>query len=266
MKNPKEILKSFIPTPLKQFGAEWINRRNFQRKLETATPVHVYQMGKVGSTSIYRSLKHQYSGVVLQTHDFSQQHKNPKVERLYQWTIVEAKPLKVISLTREPIGRNVSAFFQNFKRDLGIPYADSHYSIEELKALFLAKNRHEVPLTWFDRNILTNFGIDVYAAPFPENGIATYSRNNIELLVMRLEIADSEKVSAIKKFLGLDEFELQNKNIGGEKDYSATYREFSSRVKFSSDYIEQMCRSKYFNHFYSKEVIAAARERWIEKQ
>ena len=244
----------------------WMNRRNFQRKLQKATPVHVYQMGKVGSTSIYRSLSQQYPGAVLHTHSFSPNHENPNTGILRDWALVKKRPLKVISLTREPIGRNVSAFFENFERDTGTPYSASRYTIEELKAIFLANYRHDIPLTWFDRHILENFGIDVYASPFPENGIATYSRENIELLVMRLDIPDNEKVAAIKKFLGLEEFHLHNKNIGGEKDYSATYREFSSKVKFAPDYIEQMCRSKYFNHFYSKEAIEAARMKWSEER
>lgn len=49
--------------------------------------------------------------------------------------------------------------------------------------------------------------------PFPANGALTYSYKNVELIVMRTEISHEKK------------------------------------VKFSSDYIDMFCGSKYFNHF-----------------
>ncbi|MDJ0578269.1 MAG: putative capsular polysaccharide synthesis family protein [Xenococcaceae cyanobacterium MO_234.B1] len=260
-----DILKRVIPKPVKRLGRKWVDQLYFERQLRRATPVLVYQMGKVGSSSIYRSLLKQYAGVVLHSHSFSLNHEAPKIRRLFHWAIVNARPLKVISLTREPIGRNVSAFFQNFERVTGVPYAEANFSIKELKAIFLSNYKHEIPLKWFDNNILANFGIDVFSTPFPENGISTYSNNNIELLVMRLEISDNEKITAINNFLGLDRFQLHNTNIGKKKGYSKTYKAFTSKVKFSPDYIDKMCDSKYFNYFYSKEAINAARKKWSER-
>lgn len=256
------ILKRIIPKRLSSFATNWAGLLFLPKKLRRAAPVIVFQMGKVGSTSIYRSLRKHYEGVVLNIHRFFPGHHNPQVRRLYHLTVSNGRPLKVISLTREPIGRNVSAFFQNFEKDTGVPYAKANFSIEELKEIFLSNYEHELPLKWFDKNILANFGIDVFAAPFPGNGISTYSNNNIELLVMRVEIPDHEKIKAIAGFLGLDRFPLQNTNIGEEKDYSKTYIEFKRKVKFSSDYIQKMTRSKYFNHFYSKEAINEARKKW----
>ena len=119
-------------------------------------------------------------------------------------------------------------------------------------------------MIWFDESILANFGIDVFATPFPENGISTYSHKNVKLLVMRSEIGDHDKVKAIEDFLGLTRFKLQNINIGEEKDYSMTYKAFKRKVLLPSDYVTRMCESKYFNHFYSQEVIDAIRKKWSE--
>ncbi len=261
-----DILRRVIPKPVKRLGRKWVDQIYFQRKIRRASPVLVYQMGKVGSRSIYRSLLEQYAGVVLHSHGFSLNHEDPTIRRLYHWAIVNARPLNIISLTREPIGRNVSAFFENFERDTGVPYTKANFPIEELKAIFLSNYAHEIPLNWFDDNILANFGIDVFSTPFPKNGISTYSHNNVELLVMRLEISDNEKVAAINNFLGLDRFQLHNYNIGEEKNYSTTYKTFKNKVKFSPDYIDKMCEYKYFNHFYSREAINEAREKWSERQ
>jgi hypothetical protein len=221
-------------------------------------------MGKVGSSSIYYSLKMIYPGAVVYDHTFSQNHKNWKTRSLYRWAISEKKPLNVISLTREPIGRDIAAFFENFKRDTGISYYKANLTAEELKTIFLSNYKHEIPLQWFDKNIKENFGIDVYAVPFPKCGIATYSHRNIRLLVMRSEIDNNEKINAIKDFLGLSGFHLVNKNIGEEKGYALTYKDFKNKVKLPSDYITKMCESKYFTHFYNKEAIDTARMKWSE--
>jgi hypothetical protein len=259
-------LRNLIPKPIKRLGRQLINQLSFRLKLQRAIPVLVYQMGKVGSTSVHRSLLEQYPGVVLHSHNFSLNHEDPAIKILYQWAIIKARPLKVISLTREPIDRNISAFFQNFERDTRISYTEASFSIDELKSIFLSNYAHETPLKWFDESILKHFDIDVFSTPFPESGISTYSHNNIDLLVMRLEISDDEKARAISDFLGLKSFQLQRFNIGKDKNYSATYQMFKNGVMFPFDYVDRICNSKYFNHFYCKEVIEAARERWSEKK
>jgi hypothetical protein len=257
-----DVLERLIPSQAKQLIMNRLERIFFEIRLRRATPDFIYQMGKVGSSSVYHSILQQYSGAVFHAHNFFIDHEDPPIRHLYDWVIVKERPLKVISLTREPIGRNVSAFFQNFDRDTGVPYAKSAFSIEELKAIFLLNYKHEIPLVWFDNNIRVNFGIDVFATQFSESGIATYANNNIELLIMRLEVADDEKNKAIGSFLGLDHFQLQRTNVGEEKEYSTTYNEFKRKVRFSSDYIDKMCNSKYFNHFYSQETINAVRTKW----
>jgi len=177
-----------------------------------------------------------------------------------------ARPLNVISLTREPIGRNVSAFFQNFENHTGVPYHKANFSLEELKAIFLNKFADGRPLRWFDKNIKENFGIDVYANSFPKCGYDTYYHKNIRLLVMRSEINDNEKVKVIRDFLKLNEFQFFSKNISAEKEYASTYMDFKKNVKFPLDYIDQICKSKYFNYFYEQDVINRVRKKWSENK
>jgi hypothetical protein len=258
------MIKRVIPKSAKRFIRKWIDKISFELKLRVATPVIVYQMGKVGSSSVYNSLLKRYAGVVLHAHSFSPDHEDPQIRRLYQWAISKSKPLNVVSLTREPIGTNVSSFFQNFEKFTGEPYANANLSLDELRGMFLSNYWHDIPLDWFDKNILANFGIDVFATPFPDKGISTYSHNNVRLLVMRLEIDDNEKIKAIGDFLGLADFQLRNTNIGEENEYAKTYKSFRNSVKLPPDYIARMCESKYFNHFYNKETIEAAKKRWSE--
>ncbi len=256
------ILTQFIPLQFKEIIRGYINhlpiclfRANFDRKLKRHVPIFVYQMGKVGSRSIYRSLLKQYPGVVLHAHTFSKDYKGWKIRRLYHFVVSEKMPVNVIALIREPIGRNISAFFENFERDTGVPYRKSQFSIKELETIFLSNYRHNVPLEWFDKHILKHFGIDVYATPYPESASATYSRANVRLLVMQLEISDKEKTEAIEDFTGLTGLRLFNENLAEDKDYAETYRDFKVKAKLPLDYVSTMCESRYFNHFFSKAVM-----------
>jgi hypothetical protein len=248
---------------LNHIRQRWCDNLYFEYKLRRTCPILLYQMGKVGSSSIYNSLKEEYPGVVLTSHWYPSEKKDYKLSRLFNRVVKKKKPLKVISLIREPVGRNVSAFFQNFERDTGVSYSDSEFSVRELREIFLENYNHEIPLIWFDENILANFGIDVFATPFPETGIMTYSHENIQLLILRSEVADEFKIQAISAFLNLDHFVLKNINISSEKEYAQTYQAFCDQVKLPKPYLDKMCHSKYFTYFYSSETIESTYQKWI---
>ncbi len=53
-----------------------------------------------------------------------------------------------------------------------------------------------------------------------------------------------------------------NKNISDDKIYAQTYQKFKNQVKLPWEYIKTMGESKYFNHFYSQEVIDTVMRKW----
>ncbi|MEQ9304407.1 MAG: sulfotransferase family 2 domain-containing protein, partial [Marinoscillum sp.] len=135
-------------------------------------PVYILQMGKVASTSIRNSLEEQYQGLVTHSHHFMKnkeykhaKHRNKwrKNERVYDYYFSdEFNGLKIISLVREPIGRNVSAFFQTFSRNMGVNVHQKKFTMDELRSGYLENMKHEVPLIFFD-HINEYFNIDVYS-------------------------------------------------------------------------------------------------------
>ncbi len=230
------------------------------------THVLIYQMGKVGSSSLYSSLRN-YCPVVIQCHRLGEDDRDWRVRQLYKMVFLEKKqlPMKIISLTREPISRNISDFFQNFQRDTGVPYEQNNFSLEDLREKFLNNHFSHNCISWYTNNIVNLLNIDVYGTPFPESGIATYKNDKIELLVMRSEISDEQKIEAVEKFLGIANFQLNNSNIGAKKEYAETYKFFKKQVQLPLDYINKMCDSQYFQHFYSKEEVESVRKKWIDR-
>jgi len=248
-------LLNFIPLSWRKYY--------FERKINKAVPVVVYTMGKVASKSIHYSLLQQYDGVVLFSHSIYKDHEDWQIQYIYEWVTHDNGPIKIISLTREPISRNISAFFQNFERETGFKYEKAKFSIDELFQMFLDDFPHDTPLKWFQLRLHNIFGVDVYAVPFPESGASTYVQDNIEVLVMRAELDDPEKEKLIRQFLEMDDFQLKNQNIGNQKNYASMYKQFKNEIKLPPEYVNRMCDSKYFNHFYPPEVIEDVRKKWL---
>ncbi len=250
--------------------------------LTSHTPIVIYQMGKVGSSSVTESL--QLAGVNLVFHvhrmnpdniqrvrkeylDHNQRPLNEKVgERLYRSIVERRRKAKFITLVREPIGRNISAFFQNLRRFSGAECGDADYTVEELVDIFIRDYQHAVPLTWFDVEMKQTLQIDVYEYPFSkEKGYLSIKRGNFELLILKLELDDSTKEKAIAEFLGWKNFRLITSNVARDKKYSETYSDFLRKIKLPKSYVEIMCNSAYTRHFYSDAEIEQIRSKWLKR-
>ena len=221
-------------------------------------------MGKVGSTSIAKSLMMHMGRFSIFTSHFMNDPGHPRSVVLYEKIIRSGKPVKIITLVRDPISKNISSFFQDFEKNTGISYSDSDFDMAELTSIFLDKFDHSSPLVWLDENIHKYLGIDVYSLPFPTNKGAIFFRSgDVELLVMRCELDNASKEKYVSDFLGLDDFRIHNKNIGSQKSYSDTYKAFKKAINLPVSYVDKMTSSKYFKHFYTESEIQALRQKWL---
>jgi SAM-dependent methyltransferase len=128
--------------------------------------VLVYQMGKVGSASIKTKLKEYDDLAVYHIHRLNKKTNdlmikmhlnNCNVELALQerkWKEISTflqseKPnLYIITAIRDPIARNISAFFQNydFKQQ-------KESDVSSLVYKFMNEYPHQLPLKWFDEQI-----------------------------------------------------------------------------------------------------------------
>lgn len=291
----------------RDLGSKWVRRlasRNYycakmlyHLSLRLANPhtreaLLVYQMGKVGSTSVVRSLKALDLGMpVYHVHDLTRDTLD-RDEKLYkrEFAISGLQPRhlwesqyllrqiesrgrrcrwKVVTLVRDPIARNISGFFQTLQSEFGFDYEKAESMrdddvVEEVIGIFLDRvTWHDYPLTWFDVELKSVFGIDVFASEFPvAKGYKTYEGENADALVLRLENLSDVASEAFREFLEIDGFTLIKGNISSEKGYYALYRKFLDDIVLPESYIDRMYGSKYAQHFYSEEEIRAFRARW----
>ncbi|HWO40247.1 MAG TPA: putative capsular polysaccharide synthesis family protein [Candidatus Eisenbacteria bacterium] len=239
-----------------------------RRRLKAAPPILIFQMGKVGSTSLQGSLKKMWPGLTVHSHTVTRDLARNKedVQLLYERVIQRGAPLYVISPVREPIGRNIAMFFQNFERHTGVAYKKATFSTAELIRIFLTKFDHDGPANYYDRFFKPVLAVDVYDYDFPFDGVQIIHQNDTHVLLMRTELPDSVKEGAVREFLNLSDFRLSNRNIGAQKHYADTYRKFIEAFIAPDWYIRRMYDSRFFNHFYGENHRQRLIMEWTQRR
>jgi hypothetical protein len=254
------------------------------------TPILVYQMGKVGSETVARSLANAgLSVAVFHIHYLTaaalevveqriKNHWNPsrggRAVNLWESQCIRKRlrtrrpgeRWSVVTLVRDPVARNISDYFHKLAEvnPARVAGEASDELVAELGREFLERfEDHEVPLTWFDSELKSVFGLDVYDAPFPvAKGYSVYENDRAAALCIRAEDLDRVAADAFREFLGIEELTLTAVNLAHEKPYANLYRRFIEQVELPSEYLSRMYESRFARHFYAEEELAAFRWKW----
>jgi hypothetical protein len=293
-----EILKRNLKRLINRnytLATHWRYRR-YLRQVTGLPPLVLFQMGKVGSTSVLHSLRarspsYDLFHVHVLSHDWIKKvyYHYRYASRVHGHAIVSGHMLssmylrglldrefdrhewKIISLVRDPVARNVSAFFELLPTSfpaLVKLYHDAALAAEqrvpELIRIFLEKfEEHDTPIYWFEKHLQPVFGVDIYQSPFPtQQGYQILRQDNVSVLIIRLEDLNNSVAPALKEFLGLDNFVLEKRNVSDQKAYSDVYRRFQDQLLLPENYIQRMYDSRYMRHFYTEEEITQFRRRW----
>lgn len=242
-------------------------------------PLLILSNGKSATSSLELSLSPYPQFAIFQLHTLNKETIESRVAHraaanhpypstlMNSLTLYEVAPglknLKIISVVRDPLASKASSFFQNVERREPKLYAECLETQDSAPLLEKFKPDTARLLSWFDREIMQPFGLDVFATPFSrEDGFCIYTNENVSLLVMKLEMLDDCVGSAMKAFLGIDDFVLQNANVGSAKKYGNLYADFIKRSIYSDASIEAAYNTRYAEHFYTAEEIDGFRSKW----
>ena len=243
-------------------------------------PVLVYQMGKVGSSSVYEGLK--AAGLVrrsLHVHFLSDDladhianqvnagidpppyhfHVSGVVHRHLATT---PRPrCKVISLVRDPVAFEISNLFEN-------PHIGGDRARQDPSA-FLEEELSKAGAfsyvnDWFDRELKAVFGVDVFGRPFPHAaGYDTYQSEHADVLLIRLEDLSRCGHGAIAEFLGLPTpLPLPRANSRGK---SRRYSRARDSITLDQETCDRIYSERLPFHFYSADERAAFSTRWTNR-
>jgi hypothetical protein len=266
----KKLLKSVLPEPLRK-TAKAANTIWSQ----LPDPVLVYQMSKVGSSTVSTSLRN--AGIRnLHVHfvgehwSKSAQHHRERGDELPQnlyrgwvlrhWLRVRTTQVKVITLVRDPVARKLSSAFQLRRYNPDLSVDDASAAKRWLRENIDFDESPPYESVWFDREIKAVFDIDVYKYPFdPEKGYTRIQTPQADILVLRLEDLDALIPSAVSDFVGA-QLTVERTNTRSDDTYQTIKRTFT----LPPSTLEQIYSQRMTQHFYSDREIEAFIDSWSE--
>ena len=252
----------------------------------------IYQMGKVGSTSLYKTLLNSdipyrvihthllSAGGIKEAYDF---HRNKgwqdplalsslKTNRVISDKLLQTPPadLKIITLVREPVSRAISNYFENnIRADNNIHANDIDISVDkicrELDKIFRHRiTRESTEERWFSNELKTVFGFDVFSHSFDKDaGFAVSSEPGYKLIVSTMESLDTFMRDYLPDILSIEyPLKIQRSNIGADKQTASLYKRVASEFRLDRDLCEKMFSGRYVRHFYTDQMIDSFISRW----
>lgn len=240
----------------------------------------VYQMGKVGSTFITKSVRGSKSVHVLYGGPLCPPLRNYSKKRT--WTkfyankviarikLMLAKRVKVVCLVREPVARNISMFFQNFPFWYLAHYDNSSYIVAKshkknlIENIFMQEFNHEYGINWVDRELSKLIKQDVYKIDFDrECGFSVFNVGKYDVFLARYESINTKSLRGeLQRFVN-QEINFEKINDGSQKWYSDLYKKFQLEFSPPSEYIDKLYGSKFCKHFYTQKELDAFRKKYI---
>ena len=239
----------------------------------------IHSIGKVGSSSLYNSLKKR--NFIVHTHFFHEKNINfwsnyyqnsPRKSiplHLYRSDALRRelrrfKQIKIITPFREPISREYSSLFQDNILFPSLVKGDINEASLTLKKIG-QRLSHKLPEeNWIDLEIQKFFQIDLFSQDFDETKkYLTYKKGNISLLVFRLEDVDIIYPVVLSNFIGQNLAPLKVTNTANKKIYSQAYTKLSTKPFLSKDQFEKIKNQKFYLWLYQK-YQHQAKIKWVK--
>ncbi|MCF8055236.1 MAG: glycosyltransferase [Desulfocapsa sp.] len=264
---------------------------NYYQLEENETVYLIYQMGKVGSSSIYKALKEHYPSVPIyhihfleptRLRDSITWHNENNFPQLPEHLLVSKKlgkllsenkekiKWKIISLARDPISLQASIIFQNLEEAFSriidrekdhVDMEKATVMVEEFLSDYATRESHFV--NWFDNEIKEVFRIDIYDYPFDqERGFSIIEKDNVDILLLKFEKLNECFTDAFFQFSGSKNIQLPHANIGSDKQYGDDYRELTNALKLPGSLCRDIYATKLVQHFYSPQEVDIFMNKW----
>lgn len=271
-------MKNFPSRVLNKIKGKWLGLKNKVRKMLAEKQIFlVYSMGKVGTTSVFSYIKRNHPDIPLHHVHFLSDNwvkkKLPALDPEFHNNIDVAKEVyasleknkdrrvKIITMVREPMVREISDIFQNWKGLLKVNSIND-VTVKELSA-YLDNHDHEYVLNWFDTEFKEYLDFDIYAHPFDkQKGYSIYKTKRADILCVSTEKLNSCIETAMKEFAGMNISAAKSSNTSENKEGKELYRELVKNYKAPKEKIDLLYNSKYVRHFYDEKEIAAFRKQW----
>lgn len=232
----------------------------------TTNPVLAYGTAKVGTTSIYDSLL--AAGIPAR-------HLHSVTgEKIINTLLNHPGKVKILSGVREPLARDLSAFFQTQAGFFEYDESQGDFNNRVNNMLKILRdiagkfgNGGVCPygnsFCWYDDEFKNKLGIDIFEEPFDrEKGFTIYRKGSVEIFLYRLEDLNSLE-GEIQKFLGRDDFKVLHTNNAEEKNINYIYKSLKEKYRFPRGYAKLYYDDNdRMDYFYTKEEQKQFLKQW----
>ncbi len=266
--------------------------RRYQRRLDrelsrvretfqgTDRIVVTHTYGKVGSTAIHKAISQLPGYASFQTHFISEegvaealllhQEDHEPIHMLQGEALrreMQAhpdRPIRVITLVRDPVARAVSDLFENPSL-LGDV---RQMPLEAVVAIAAEQVVGSLAYTerWFDRELGGLLGFDLFARDFDrKSGFEIIREGRFELLAGKLERLSENGAGYLGRFLDLGhDFPIPSSRARSATGEAALYDQVKRSLKIPAAVLDEVYSSRVCRHFYTPEELAGFRKLWVQ--
>lgn len=240
-------------------------------------PLFLFQMGKVGSQTHRNTLEARYHVYHLHTRwEFERAFRPYRTRH----RLGEQDSFDIITVVREPLGRKISAFFENLVNSPEYEFSfESREAVleagmDDLLARFHAWTDGIAEATeWYDRHFKPATGISIYEQGFdPRYGWQIFRQGRWRVLVLRFKDIGENHLEALNEFV-VDRYgesarmhRLLDWNLSSRKWYAALKASFCKSVCYSESEREAAYGSRFAQYFYTEEELHKMRAKWKIRQ
>ena len=268
--------------------AKTIYQTGLTCKAVNRKPVILYSAGKTGSTSVRDAIAAASDRPVLHVHRTTPRTiaaaqrvriaAGANARSVPDWRGEVARALidhdprgcDIVTLTREPVGRAVSAFFHaapafgylDGLEQVAASTGDPGYMGEVTKR-FLSSHVHPASVHWFDWELKKATGVDVVRdEPDSIDQGVLYRRPGLTLLVLRFEDLGGTGPAALADFLEVGQVTIPRRNVTSQASVGDTYTAFRRSARLPDWYLSAMYDAQATRRFYTPDQLQGFRSAW----
>ena len=161
------------------------------------------------------------------------------------------RPVKVITLVRDPIERNISAGFARFRRQGELDELHRYVTDPAVTDRIWERLDMSLPFHWFDLEIRDALGIDMYQVDVASAGYAQIEVGRVNALTIHSTLPDEVKSTLLSRFMGRG-VTVGHKGVDRSKlgDQQNLYRAFELTSPLTAADISEAAESRFVQHFF----------------
>jgi hypothetical protein len=260
-------------------------RRRIREQLARGTPILVYSATKTASTAVAAALDRTSGLETVKVHHLEPAHfwtgplSSPVADDgMLRHRAIEQRaarefllhgseqPLKVVAVMRDPIAFNLSNYtyfgraywMRHFWRRA--PWMSTATLFEHFRATF----PHASSSLWWTHEFAATTGIDVFREGFDASrGWQRYQRGRFDCMVLRADIDDREKRSALAEWLDCDVAPVERENANDQQAAPGVYERLKEAMRAEPAYNDAMLALPSAQTFFNAAQRDALRAKWL---